>query len=259
MQMVEVPQKKLSARELLSVWEQGMGQLPADQALQLLAAASPEVPRQRLAKLSIGQRDAGLLTLREWTFGPRLEGIATCPACVAQSEVVFDVNDISAGPRTVLVSTNGEDDRIETYTMSVAGYDLTFRPPNSLDLQPAGTVDAPEFRRMLLDRCVLSVCRGNAAKPVSELPAEVLAALLERMEQVDPQANVQLALACPDCAHEWQSIFDVASFFWGEIHVWAHRTLREVHALASAYGWGEAEILSMSPWRREMYLRMVSR
>jgi hypothetical protein len=34
--------------------------------------------------------------------------------------------------------------------------------------------------------------------------------------------------------------------------------LRDVHALATAYGWREADIVAMSPWRRQVYLDMVS-
>jgi hypothetical protein len=48
------------------------------------------------------------------------------------------------------------------------------------------------------------------------------------------------------------------SFFWNEINTWAYRMLRDVHALATAYGWREADIVAMSPWRRQVYLDMVS-
>ncbi len=37
----------------------------------------------------------------------------------------------------------------------------------------------------------------------------------------------------------------------------AKRLLSEVHALASAYGWSEREILGLSVARREFYLGMV--
>jgi hypothetical protein len=50
----------------------------------------------------------------------------------------------------------------------------------------------------------------------------------------------------------------VVSFFWMEVESWAYRILRQVHALASAYGWSEGDILAMSPWRRQFYLEMVS-
>jgi hypothetical protein len=33
--------------------------------------------------------------------------------------------------------------------------------------------------------------------------------------------------------------------------------LRDVHELASAYGWRESEILALSPQRRQAYLELV--
>ena len=64
--------RALSAPELLSVWERGQAQPPVQRTLTLLAAACPGILPDALAELSIGQRDARLLTLREWTFGPQL-------------------------------------------------------------------------------------------------------------------------------------------------------------------------------------------
>jgi hypothetical protein len=77
------------------------------------------------------------------------------------------------------------------------------------------------------------------------------------MEEADPLAAIQLALSCPECGYQWQATFDIESFFWSEINAWANRTLHEVHALASRYGWCERDILAMSPWRRQAYLNMV--
>jgi hypothetical protein len=78
------------------------------------------------------------------------------------------------------------------------------------------------------------------------------------MSRADPQADVRLALTCPACRHQWRSIFDIVTFFWIELDVWARRTLRDVHALARAYGWREADILALSPQRRQCYLEMIS-
>ena len=82
--------------------------------------------------------------------------------------------------------------------------------------------------------------------------------LESRMAQADPQANIQLALGCPACGHSWLALFDIVGFFWREIDTWARRVLRDIHTLALAYGWSEAEILALSPWRRQFYLEMVS-
>ena len=92
----------------------------------------------------------------------------------------------------------------------------------------------------------------------AELPAAVFTAVQERISQVDPQADVTLALTCPACSHRWEAIFDVLTFFWTEIQAWAQRVLREVHVLASAYGSREADILALSPSRRQAYLEMIA-
>jgi hypothetical protein len=49
------------------------------------------------------------------------------------------------------------------------------------------------------------------------------------------------------------------SFFWQELDDWADRVLRDVHELASAYGWPENEILALSPRRRQCYLDLIRR
>jgi hypothetical protein len=44
---------------------------------------------------------------------------------------------------------------------------------------------------------------------------------------------------------------------WREIESMAGRLLRDVHALASAYGWHEKDILALSPVRRQFYLTLI--
>ena len=94
---------------------------------------------------------------------------------------------------------------------------------------------------------------------MEQLPETALQAMVREMERADPQSNLHIRLACPACGHRWQALFDIVSFLWAEINHWAERTLRAVHVLAGAYGWREADILAMSPTRRQMYLEMASR
>ena len=244
--------RPLSASELLNVWERGLSTTVVQRMLLLLAVACPELTRANLVQLSIGELDRRLLTLREWTFGPHLTGTVACPACSDRLEFNFHVEDIRAGPNTESAEEPAADEAHE-FTLGVAGFEVRFRLPNSLDL------DAATSREALLERCVLAVRRSGADADVSILPTEVVDAVAARMAEADPQADVQLALSCPTCDHRWQAVFDVAAFFWSEIHAWAFRTLREVHVLASAYGWSEDDILALSPWRRQFYLEMVGR
>ena len=248
--------RALSASEWLGVWEQGLAQLPFQKALTILTAACPETTPEGLAKFSIGQRDAHLLTLREWTFGGELVGLASCPQCAEGLELAFDVADIRVSSHGEASLSGVEDAR--TFSVSVAAHEVTFRLPNSLDLEAMGSDDPDVIRRKLLERCLLAIYREGEQRPFDYLPEEVAAAVVERMEQADPQGNVQLALSCPSCKHEWEAAFDIVSFFWAEINAWAYRILREVHTLASAYGWREVDILAMSPWRREAYLSVVA-
>jgi hypothetical protein len=67
-----------------------------------------------------------------------------------------------------------------------------------------------------------------------------------------------MAMDCPACGHQWRALFDVAAFLWREIDAWAKRSLNEVHALASAYGWSQRDILSMSASRRRRYVSMIA-
>ena len=251
--------RALSAPELLSVWERGQAQPPVQRTLTLLAAACPGIPPDALAELSIGQRDARLLTLREWTFGPQLVTIAACPGCGERLELTFNIADIRSPPLSLRERGAGGERDVEAMSVSVSDHEVRFRLPNSLDLvATGGSEDVIATRDVLLERCLLSAHRDGEEIPIDQLPADVVDAVVERMAQADPQADVQLNLCCPACDHRWQATFDIVPFFWNEINAWAQRILREVYLLASAYGWREADILAISPRRRQFYLEMAS-
>jgi len=241
--------RPLKANELLQVWECGLDQPPLHQALVLLSAACPDTPPDALAELSIGQRDGQLLTLREWTFGPRLVSLANCPACGERLELSFPVADIRA-----MVA-----ELPEALSVQVHEFVVEFRLPNSRDLAAlAEQKDVALPQQVLYERCLLAARRGDVECAADELPSEVVEAVAEEMSRADPQADVRLALICPACSHQWQTTFDIVTFFWLELDAWARRILREVHALARVYGWREADILALSPRRRQYYLEMIS-
>ncbi len=241
--------RALSASQLLDVWERGFGRPPAEQALALLGAAWPELSPEALSRLSIGRRNARLLALREWTFGSRLEALVTCPACDERLELDLQTTELGAGA----------EDKEETGSLSLetAGYALRFRLPDSTDLIDIGGMDTGTLRNHILARCLLSIRRGGDEVSVSQLPEDAVGAVSGKMAQADPQADITFSVTCPTCGHTWQAIFDIITFFWREITAWSHRILQEVHLLASAYGWSEADILGMSPWRRQCYLEMT--
>lgn len=234
----------LSDSDLLAVWERGLEDAPLERALQLLSAGWPEEDVSTLANLSIGDRDGLLLRLRGATFGSALTGVAACTLCREQIEVTANIADfLAAAPAS------------ET-EVAIGGYELRLRPPNSLDLA-ASDSDLDRARVQLLEACIVSAeFRGVIVTP-ADLPEGVTEEVERRLAEADPQSDIQMLVDCPKCGSGRKIAFDIVSFFFKEIEHWAHRLLREVHALAAAYGWSESAILSLGPFRRRCYLDLV--
>lgn len=227
---------------LLSAWEAGAARPAPDRALLLLVASYPEHAAEAWAALPVGRRDAWLMALRERLFGPRLEMVANCPRCAEGLEVEMSLADVRVSPPPVEPPCEFEHD----------GVRVAFRLPTSHDLSAV----VREGEAALLARCVEASAEGRPLAP-SEIPAPVLAALDARLEEADPQAVVDVALDCPACGHGWSVRFDILATLWGEVEGWAAGLLRDVHALAAAYGWTEGDVLALSPLRRRLYREMV--
>lgn len=241
--------RPLSALELLYVWEQGISESPVNQAILILSSACPEVSKKEIMELSIGQRDRYLITLREWTFGSQFVGLASCPSCGENFELNFSTEEILQGTK----------DFLETeLAISVDNFDVSFRLPNSQDILSVKDLrDIPSVQQHLTEQCILKVKHEGKEIATKQLPEHLLEAIVDKMAEQDPLADIQLGLTCPSCALCWHSTFDIVSYFWAEINAWAYRILAEVHTIASAYAWSEADILVMSSLRRQLYLEMI--
>ncbi|MDX2215561.1 MAG: hypothetical protein SFY66_20015 [Oculatellaceae cyanobacterium bins.114] len=239
-----------STADLLTYWERGLSESLVHRAVNLLVLACPEMTIEQAVGLSIGQRDQLLLILRERLFGSEMVSLTTCPVCGDCLELKFHISDVCSVT----------DIKIPP-PLSMDGYDVQYRLPTSQDLleitYSSAEVSENQIRHQLLEYCVLSALYQGQAIPANKLPESVVEAIATAMSQADPQADIQLALVCPACGHQWQALFDVVTFLWSEIHVWAKRVLQEVHRLALTYGWREADILAMSPQRRHLYLEMI--
>lgn len=241
-----------SPAQLLQVWERGGDPSAAMRGLLLLGCSCDEYPAETQAALPLGRRDALLLELRERLFGAAIDAVATCPQCAVEVEATFRCDDLRlAAP---------EPDAAATVLEHVArGMRVRFRLPDSSDLlalEQCG--DARTARGLLLERCVLAAEGGNGSCDARELAPDVQAEIAQAMARADPQADLQLAFRCPDCGHDWQPVFDVARFLWQELHAWALHMLRDVDTLACAYHWREADILALSPRRRQAYLELCA-
>lgn len=241
----------LSASELLSAWERGIDRLVFERALLLLEASSSQ-SWEELAALNIGQRDARLIDLREAIFGGSLPCITTCPNCGERLELNLSVSDLRVSGLPCVEQNN------DFLYIEAEGLRLEFRLPNSFDLFAASAAtDTDNARALLIERCLLDGHDRENKVSYSSLSSTLLDTLTLAMAEADPQSHLELALSCPSCKHDWKVVFDISSYLWSEIQTWALRILHEVHILASAYGWREADILALSPLRRQLYLESV--
>jgi hypothetical protein len=263
------------------VWEEGAALDPARRAVALLSAAWPETGWDHWLHASIGRRDGWLLTLHEELFGDRLETVAVCTACGTPLEIAVRTCDLRMPQASPALGDPAGDAAGEPLVqVEMDGYRVEGRLPTSADLidvlsgpgaAPAaagrpldtGSSNGPEAASESLDapgallrRCISVAKRGDDDVDPASLPSGVAEAVARAMAEADPQAEVLLALDCPECGHRWSSPFDILSYLWDEIEDRATRLLREVHALASAYGWSERAILGMTARRRRLYLEM---
>jgi hypothetical protein len=229
--------RTLSSADFLDLWERGFRLHPLDQGLLALSAALPETPYASLADWPLGRRNRALAELRCSSFGPGLQGWVSCTRCGERLEVQLDGR--------VLMKHDADSE-----TIVVNG--RSFRLPTSRDLARAARESNPRLAAVrLLESCSLE---KGASPTWSE---EDLEDVGERMALADPMAETRLALHCPQCGNEWDETLDLTTFLWSEIEARAKRILMEIHSLASAYGWTEKEILSLSEPRRAFYLEMV--
>jgi hypothetical protein len=236
-----------SAADLVDLRGRGAALHAIDRAL--LALDADGVDRDALARLPLGVRDARLLAVRRALLGDRIDAEADCPACGERLEVELACS-------ALLAATSPPPD---TWAIECGEWRVTVRPLDSLDAAAAAACDhALAAEETLLRRCVASArCRDVVCGALA-LPRDVRDAVAESLADHDPGAEWLLDLACPECAHTWQSVLDVADFVWRELAARGDRLLGEVHVLARAYGWRESEILALPSARRAAYLAMVS-
>jgi hypothetical protein len=240
--------RPLTNLELLQVWENGLNQPVIEKTLLLLSKACAANTVDEVGRLSIGNRDAKLMQLREWTFGRRLENIATCPHCGESIEWESDVKEL------YLQSPNA-DPSVETFALEKNGFNIKFRLPDSFDMLHASTKYGDS--RKILAACVLEVYQQDKESAIDDISEEAWDALNQRMAQEDPQADIEMNINCPACLQQWEANFDIVQYLWAEINNWAQRTMQEVYLLARAFGWPEKDILTMSSYRRQLYIEML--
>lgn len=213
----------LDGGALLDLYQNGRtGDGPARLAL-LARAAGADATTMPLADV-----DRRIWALRaDWLGAAAGEAVCACPACGGRLEFTLPAG--FALPPAVA----------GTVSVVWQGRDHALRPPRLSDIGAQGL----DPRRL-----------GDG--PWRDPGFQRAAA--RALQAADPALGLSFAMTCPDCGAAVEQLFDPAGYFWAEIEDMARRLLHDIALLARAFGWSEAQILAMSPARRQLYLTEVA-
>jgi len=236
------------AEEERAMFDEGQALLPAERVTLLLgrcAEVGGETGPDAARALSAGDRVALLLELRRLLAGDSLPCVLDCPwpDCGERLELDLDVGDLLAAA----------DGAGRTHELEFGGERLVFRLPTGADEEVAARVAVEQGPEAAVD--VLR--RECLVNPPPSPPPGLDDALGAAIAGADPYAEISLALRCPVCERDGEVAFDAASYLWRDLEARLARLDRDVHALASRYGWSEAEILALGERRRARYLELV--
>ncbi len=226
---------------LLGLWEQAQRSSQAQRADKLLHLYLGK--DWESSDLSIEWREHYLLEIRRILFGRSFESLATCPSCGEKIEWQMNCSDF--------LEDHLDRPYQDNFTMVDSDYEIQYRLPRPDDI-------VTEEKREILECCVLSVRKNNLETSLDDMPSELWVALENQIENNSPVSSTLIRLSCPECTHNWSLSFDVLSFLWVEIDQWARKFLEDVCQLARAFGWAESDIVNMSHFRRQYYLRLLN-
>jgi hypothetical protein len=229
----------LDSASLLSAWERGRREPALGRAVTLLAASTGR-PEEEAAALDVGSRDALLAGVLAQVAGGTAWTTADCGSCGQPLDVPVDIAAVARFP----VHEPGE-----VFETRIGSSTVSFRLPTTRDLAELPGGDPVAARRLLLGRCV----RWSG----HPLPDSIGQAVEAAMEVVAPGAAVDVAIRCDGCGGDTEAVLDVPALLWAEVEAEAVTLVQEVHELATAYGWSEAEVLRLSAPRRTAYLELV--
>jgi hypothetical protein len=225
----------------------------AERVTALLARCVPRLAgrdagEDAVRALTVGDREALLLHLRAAAHGDRIACVIDCPDCGARMDLDLRVSGVLLPPYA---------DAHASYAARCGDYEVRFRLPNGADQEEAARSGGFEAgATTLLERCVQEVrARGRRVRRV---PERVEAELPAHLAELDPQAEVIVKLACPECGAETSALLDAATVLFRELTATSDRLFREVHAIATHYHWSEREILGLDVQRRRRYLELIA-
>ena len=201
------------------------------------------------ATFTVTDFETALLGLRRFLFGDKV----TClfrdnsHACGERMELAFSITSFleDARPRT----HRGVERVPETpgwfrLTASAATA-LRFRLPLVED--QLAVLDQPHAMTLLARRCI----------DFTRLSVRTITRVEQVMEAMAPPVSRPLTGKCPGCGEPVIVSLHVARLIMDELQSSATGVHEQIHTIAAAYHWGEADILALPQRRRRAYAEII--
>ena len=223
----------------------------------LLAACSAPADAEHWWQRTVGERTAALLgVMRAVQGGEVIEHRLRCeqPGCGERFDHELPYAALGVGPLAEQVRPSAMP-HIELPREDAAS--LPLRLPTGADLRAWRSIALERSfaleRSIDAQRAMLShLCLAGELRPQD--CAQAAAALA----QADPLVAFSVVSGCPGCGFEAEIEIDLEALALQRLAAQQRRLLRDVHVLASRYGWSETEVMALSPTRRARYVELIA-
>lgn len=193
---------------------------------------------REIAEWTLPKRRQGLIAVAVATEGPMRARRADCPAptCGAQAELLLDLREFRRDWRA---------DRTEA--VLPGGRRLALRLP-----RPADLATAAEGGARGAEAAARALALGEAPDGDDWIEAADAA-----LSAADLLGDLDLNADCPACGGPISVPLALEPWLSGELARASVRLMDEIHVIAAAYHWTEADILALPEGRRRHYISRI--
>jgi hypothetical protein len=242
---------RIRLRELSGFDEQMVTDTRTYTAIELLnrlivgPSGGREGANRSAISLTASDRDGLLAHVYARNFGRKVQSTVRCAHCGELFDLEFDIEQLARVlDPPAPASVEALADRTFRLPMGVR-----FRLPTGEDEVWLSEACGAEPERALLQRCLIEPREGASERE--------MAAVEEAMEEIAPVLDLDLDAQCPECRTKQPLHFNVQFYLLRAIQQGWKQTVREVHLLATAYGWSLQEILGLPRSQRRQFVELI--
>lgn len=191
-------------------------------------------------QLAACDRDALLAALHRMLWGDRIVSSLTCAACGALYDLAFELSAVQR-------QLGGQSEAVRVRRPRC----IESRHGEHWTLPDAAAEEAAALHGDAAQRLLASVTGSDS-------DASDRAAVAERLDTLAPLIDIDLSTECAECGAAQRARFDVQSFVMQRLLDERETVLREVHLLASGYGWSWQEIAGLPRSLRRSLVRQFT-